>query len=207
MLPLRIESQYFGSIKYIKQIIQSNDVVIDVHEPFKKMSNRNRTKIVSAQGPLLLTVPMQEGRDQKKSMKDVQICYQHNWPIKHLKAISSCYKRSPFFEYYEPSLQDLLLKKHQYLVDLNMSLIQWLEKVTKTSFNISKTKELIPFLDSNYNDVRDLSNLNNTTQNLVNQVYPQVFMDKIDFIPNASILDLLFCMGPTSIIYLKDSDL
>jgi len=207
MLPLRIESQYFGSIKYIKQIIQSNDVVIDVHEPFKKMSNRNRTKIVSAQGPLLLTVPMQEGRDQKKSMKDVQICYQHNWPIKHLKAISSCYKRSPFFEYYEPSLQDLLLKKHQYLVDLNMSLIQWLEKVTKTSFNISKTNELIPFLDSNYNDVRDLSNLNNTTQNLVNQVYPQVFMDKIDFIPNASILDLLFCMGPTSIIYLKDSDL
>jgi len=207
MLPLRIESQYFGSIKYIKQIIQSNDVVIDVHEPFKKMSNRNRTKIVSAQGPLLLTVPMQEGRDQKKSMKDVQICYQHNWPIKHLKAISSCYKRSPFFEYYEPSLQDLLLKKHQYLVDLNMSLIQWLEKVTKTSFNISKTKELIPFLDSNYKDVRDLSNLNNTTQNLVNQVYPQVFMDKIDFIPNASILDLLFCMGPTSIIYLKDSDL
>jgi len=207
MLPLRIESQYFGSIKYIKQIIQSNDVVIDVHEPFKKMSNRNRTKIVSAQGPLLLTVPMQEGRDQKKSMKDVQICYQHNWQIKHLKAISSCYKRSPFFEYYEPSLQDLLLKKHQYLVDLNMSLIQWLEKVTKTSFNISKTKELIPFLDSNYKDVRDLSNLNNTTQNLVNQVYPQVFMDKIDFIPNASILDLLFCMGPTSIIYLKDSDL
>jgi len=207
MLPLRIESQYFGSIKYIKQIIQSNDVVIDVHEPFKKMSNRNRTKIVSAQGPLLLTVPMQEGRDQKKSMKDVQICYQHNWPIKHLKAISSCYKRSPFFEYYEPSLQDLLLKKHQYLVDLNMSLIQWLEKVTKTSFNISKTNEHIPFLDSNYKDVRDLSNLNNTTQNLVNQVYPQVFMDKIDFIPNASILDLLFCMGPTSIIYLKDSDL
>jgi hypothetical protein len=207
MLPLRIESQYFGSIKYIKQIIQSNDVVIDVHEPFKKMSNRNRTKIVSPQGPLLLTVPMQEGRDQKKSMKDVQICYQHNWPIKHLKAISSCYKRSPFFEYYEPSLQDLLLKKHQYLVDLNMSLIQWLEKVTKTSFNISKTNELIPFLDSNYKDVRDLSNLNNTTQNLVNQVYPQVFMDKIDFIPNASILDLLFCMGPTSIIYLKDSDL
>jgi len=207
MLPLRIESQYFGSIKYIKQIIQSNDVVIDVHEPFKKMSNRNRTKIVSAQGPLLLTVPMQEGRDQKKSMKDVQICYQHNWQIKHLKAISSCYKRSPFFEYYEPSLQDLLLKKHQYLVDLNMSLIQWLEKVTKTSFNISKTKELIPFLDSNYKDVRDLSNLNNTTQNLVNQVYPQVFIDKIDFIPNASILDLLFCMGPTSIIYLKDSDL
>jgi hypothetical protein len=207
MLPFRIESQYFGSISYIKQIVQSNNVVIDVHEPFKKMSNRNRTMIVSAQGPLLLTVPLQEGRDQKKSMKDVQICYKQNWTIKHLKAISSCYKRSPFFEYYEPSLQALLLKKHQYLVDLNMSLVQWLEKQLKMSFNISQTNEFIPFLDPNYKDVRDLSNLDSTTQNLVNQVYPQVFMDKIDFISNASILDLLFCMGPTSIIYLKDSDL
>lgn len=185
----------------------SNDVVIDIHEPFKKMSNRNRTMIVSAQGPLLLTVPLQEGRDQKKTMKDVEISYQQNWPSKHLKAISSCYKRSPFFEYYEPSLHDLLHTKHQYLVDLNMSLIHWVEKVLKTSFNISKTVALYPFLDPNFIDVRDNSNTNYLTQNLVNQAYPQVFMDKIDFIPNASILDLIFCVGPTSNIYLKYSDL
>ena len=207
MQPLRIESQYFGSIGYIKQLVKANEVLIDVHEPFKKMGNRNRTSIVTAHGPLLLTVPLQDGRDQKKDMKDVEICYQQNWQIKHLKAIGSSYKRSPFFEYYEPALQDLLLTKHQYLVDLNMSLLNWLEKVLKTQFNISKTIELIPFLDPNFIDVRDTSNTNKPSQNIVNQVYPQVFMDKIDFIPNASILDLLFCMGPASNIYLKDSSL
>lgn len=207
MQPVRIESQYFGSIEYIKQLVKANDVLIDVHEPFKKMGNRNRTKIVSAQGPLLLTVPLQEGRDQKKTMKDVEISYQQNWPSKHVKAISSCYKRSPFFEYYEPSLNDLLHIKHQYLVDLNMSLLNWLEKVLKIGFNISKTNDLIPYLDPTVIDVRDISNANYPSQNIVNQVYPQVFMDKIDFIPNASILDLLFCMGPASNIYLKDSSL
>ena len=171
------------------------------------MGNRNRTKIVSAQGPLLLTVPLQDGRDQKKTMKDVEISYQQNWPSKHVKAISSCYKRSPFFEYYEPSLNDLLHIKHQYLVDLNMSLLNWLEKVLKIGFNISKTNDLISYLDPTVIDVRDRSNANYPSQNIVNQVYPQVFMDKIDFIPNASILDLLFCMGPASNIYLKDSSL
>ena len=207
MLPLRIESQYFGSIDYIKQLVNANEVLIDIHEPFKKMSNRNRTSIVSALGPLLLTVPLQNGRDQKKTMKEVEICYQQNWPSKHLKAISSCYKRSPFFEYYEPGLHDLLNTKHQYLIDLNMSLLNWIEKRLKTQFNISKTNELLPFLDPNVNDIRDHSNSKNATQNIVNQVYPQVFMDKIDFIPNASILDLLFCMGPAANIYLKDSSL
>lgn len=207
MLPLRIESQYFGSIDYIKQLVNANEVLIDIHEPFKKMSNRNRTSIVSALGPLLLTVPLQNGRDQKKTMKEVEICYQQNWPSKHLKAISSCYKRSPFFDYYEPGLHDLLNTKHQYLIDLNMSLLNWIEKRLKTQFNISKTNELLPFLDPNVNDIRDHSNSKNATQNIVNQVYPQVFMDKIDFIPNASILDLLFCMGPAANIYLKDSSL
>ncbi len=207
MQPLRIESQYFGSVDYIKQLVKANDVVIDIHEPFKKMGNRNRTSIVSANGPLLLTVPLQDGRDQKKAIKDVEICNQQNWQIKHLKAITSCYKRSPFFEYYESGLHDLLHTKHRYLVDLNMCLIHWLEKVLKTQFNISKTIELIPFLDPNFIDVRDNSNTNNPSQNIVNQVYPQVFMDKIDFVPNASMLDLLFCMGPASNIYLKDSGL
>jgi hypothetical protein len=207
MQPLRIESQYFGSINYVKQFVKANEVVIDIHEPFKKMSNRNRTTIVSAHGPLLLTVPIQNGRDQKKQMKDIQICYQQNWQSKHLKAIRTCYKRSPFYDYYDPSLYELLNNQHQYLVELNVTLINWLEKVLKTRFNISKTMDIIPYADPNFRDVRDKFNTHESAQNIVNQVYPQVFMDKIDFIPNASILDLLFCMGPLSNIYLKDSDL
>jgi len=143
MHTLRIESQYFGSIHYIKQIALANATVIDIHEPFKKMSYRNRTTIISAQGPLLLTVPLQAGRDQKSPMQDVKICYGQNWPNKHIKALSSCYKRSPFYEYYEDSLSQLLNNKHIYLVDLNMSIISWLSKVLKRDFNISKTNEII----------------------------------------------------------------
>ena len=207
MLPLRIESQYFGSVQFIKQIASANSVVIDIHEPFKKMSYRNRTSIVSAQGPLLLTVPIQNGRDQKVPIYEVKISYNENWPSKHLKALSSCYKRSPFFEYYEDELSQLLHKEYPYLLDLNMHTIEWLSKVLKTEFNISKTTEATSYLDPNFKDVRDTSNASNLSQNIANQAYPQVFSDKIEFIPNASILDLLFCMGPSANIYLKDKHL
>ena len=207
MTPLRIESQYFGSIQYIKQIALATDTVIDVHEPFKKMSYRNRTSVISAQGPLLLTVPLQAGRDQKTPMNEVKICYQQNWPIKHMKALTSCYRRSPFFEYYEEGVSQLLKKEHMYLIDLNMSIISWLEKVLKTKFNISKSSVVIPYLDANFMDARDRSNATLTSQNIVNEPYPQVFSDKIDFLPNCSILDLLFCMGPSANIYLKDKRL
>ena len=207
MLPLRIESQYFGSVQYIKQIATANSAVIDIHEPFKKMSYRNRTTIVSAQGPLLLTVPLQNGRDQKLPIHEVKISYPENWPSKHIKALSSCYKRSPFFEYYEDELSRLLKTEYPYLLDLNMQIVEWLSKVLKTEFNISKTTEATSYLDPSFIDVRDTSNTPNLSQNIANQVYPQVFSDKIEFIPNASILDLLFCMGPSANIYLKDKHL
>lgn len=207
MLPLRIESQYFGSVQYIKQIATANSAVIDIHEPFKKMSYRNRTTIVSAQGPLLLTVPLQNGRDQKLPIHEVKISYSENWPSKHIKAFSSCYKRSPFFEYYEDGLNRLLNTEYPYLLDLNMHIVEWLSKVLKTQFNISKTTEATSYLDPNFIDVRDTSNTSKLSQNIANQVYPQVFSDKIKFIPNASILDLLFCMGPSANIYLKDKHL
>ena len=207
MLPLRIESQYFGSIQYIKQIALARDTMIDVHEPFKKMSYRNRTSIVSAHGPLLLTVPLLAGRDQKTSMNEVKICYQQNWPSKHMKALTSCYKRSPFFEYYEEALSELLFTEYSYLVDLNMRIISWLSKVLKTDFNVLQTTSKLNYLDPNYSDVRDTSNLLSSIQSTANQYYPQVFMDKQPFIHNASILDLLFCMGPASNIYLKDNTL
>jgi hypothetical protein len=88
-----------------------------------------------------------------------------------------------------------------------MSIIGWLEKVLKTNFNISKSTAVIPFLDPQFTDVRDSSNNPNAALDIANQVYPQVFSDKIDFIPNCSILDLLFCMGPSANIYLKDNRL
>ncbi len=207
MQPLRIESQYFGSIHYIQQIARANAAVIDIHEPFKKMSYRNRTTIISAQGPLLLTVPLQAGRDQKSPMQDVKICYRQNWPNKHMKTLASCYRRSPFYEYYEDALSQLLNNKPIYLVELNMRIISWLSTVLKNEFNISKTNETLAFVDPHFIDVRDSSNSIATIQNVAYQDYPQVFMDKQPFIPNASILDLLFCMGSTSNIYLKDSTL
>jgi len=207
MLPLRIESQYFGSIQYIKQIALASDTIIDVHEPFKKMSFRNRTTIASANGPLLLSVPLQSGRDQKTPMNEVKICYGQNWPNKHMKALTSCYKRSPFFEYYEEGVSQILNKRQPYLIDLNMSISFWLEKVLKTNFNISKSTAEIPYLDPYFIEARDSSTNPKAALHIANQVYPQVFSDKIEFLPNCSILDLLFCMGPSANIYLKDSTL
>jgi hypothetical protein len=88
-----------------------------------------------------------------------------------------------------------------------MSTLSWLCKVLKIQFNISKTTEAIPYFDPNFKEGRDASTVSYLSQNIANQVYPQVFADKIEFFPNASILDLLFCMGPLANIYLKDNTL
>lgn len=95
MLPLRIESQYFGSIQYIKQLASAKMWSLIYMNHLKNELSQSNLYCECA-GATLLTVPLQNGRDQKLPIYEVKISYSENWPSKHLKAISSCYKRSPF---------------------------------------------------------------------------------------------------------------
>ena len=94
------------------------------------------------------------------------------------------------------------------LIELNQLDSFFQEKpFTAINVTIPYKSAVIPFLDPQFIDVRDSSNSPNAALDIANQVYPQVFSDKIEFLPNCSILDLLFCIGPSANIYLKDSTL
>ena len=183
------ELQYFGTISYIKTIQEAQSVSFDENELFSKMSFKNRTIIASAQGPLNLTIPILGGRDQKNKLKDISIDYSTQWQYQHLKSIKSCYKRAPFFDYYEDSLSILLETKKENLFDFLFNVQGWVKDQFKNNWSISElhTNDSIeifrdPYLPKNY-----------TTYTSIR--YQQVFEEQIGFLNNLSVLDILFCCG------------
>ncbi len=155
---------------------------------YQKQSNLNRCKIAGVNGVLTLSVPLIGGREQKALLKDVQIDNTQKWPLQHLRTLQSCYGKAPFFDYYFPVIEVLLLQNHQYLTELNntilQQLIRWLQwKGTVEWSDAFQKKEDI------------------TTP--LQQPYVQVFADRHPFQPNLSILDLLFCTGPQAVGYLR----
>ncbi len=90
-----------------------------------KMSFRNRCIILGAGGPVTLSIPLEEGRSQRRLTKDVRIANRYPWQSQQWKTIMSCYNRSPWFEFYRDELEALFQKQVDFLVDWNLACWEW----------------------------------------------------------------------------------
>ena len=88
---------YFPPVSYVAALLQSNSIVVEQYETFPKQTYRNRTVIATANGLLSLTVPVVRTNGNHTYTKDMAICYNENWPLKHWRAIESAYNASPYF--------------------------------------------------------------------------------------------------------------
>jgi hypothetical protein len=204
--------QYFGNVNYYFELINSNYYEFNEYDNYQKMSFRNRCRILGANGPIDLSIPVVGGRELKSQMKDVKICYKEDWRGRHFKTLVSCYNRSPWFEYYRPLFEDLYELKSEYLVDWDMechNLTLNLLKINNLkNYNISAIQgEIQSSGQENRIDLRNkyLSRMPNPF-NISIKPYPQVFSDRYGFVPDLSILDLIFCEGSNAFEVLRSSD-
>ncbi|MCX6331730.1 MAG: WbqC family protein [Bacteroidetes bacterium] len=188
---LNIDIQYFGSISFVKTLLEQDQVYFDLEAPFTKMSFKNRMVITSSQGPLHLSIPIIGGRTQKTPIKDILIANNAPWQEQHLKALITNYNRSPYFEYYEQDVCDLYLKPKEKLVDFLLDCHVWLQSQLKAKWVILPSPIDIGFANKYF----DTNLPKNYNQHQGLPSYQQVFSDKVGFVPNVSILDMLFCCG------------
>lgn len=185
----------FPNICWWSLVQNANQVVLDIGEHFEKMSYRNKYYITGANGLITLSVPLAEGRGQRRAMKDVRICNKDRWQVQHWRTLVSVYKRAPYFEHYEPSLAPLFEQSFDRLVDFNQASIEWLQ--AQLSINI-KSETAIEYVRE-YPDAIDLRKNFKPGQEklaLSESEYYQMFSEKNGFYPNLSMLDLLFSEGP-----------
>lgn len=200
---LLIENQYLAPVSFYLTLERSSNIVFEQFEVYQKRSFRNRCIIAGANGPISLSIPLHEGREQKRFIRDIRIANQYGWQDQHWKTIVSSYNRSPWFEYYKSSLEKFYVKRFEFLFDWNLALFEW----TIQKLEMDKVAELTDHFEKEYDDHEwlDLRNklLPNNYQNFKVPNYSQVFMDRSGFLPNLSILDLLFCEGKNSQRILK----
>lgn len=187
--------QYFPPVIFYKTSFEVSHIVFDQYEHYQKMSFRNRTMIAGANGIIILSVPLEQGRDQKRIMKDVRIANREKWQSLHWKSIQSAYNRSPWFEYYQDELSGLYQKRFEFLVDWNQACFEWSIQKTGLNLGFSLSDSYRPEYDpEQYMDRRNRILPKNYSQ-FGTIKYRQVFEEKLGFLPNLSILDLLFCEG------------
>ena len=192
---------YFSPISQYSEIINTDEVIFEVHDNFQKQSFRNRCYIFNTNGKQLLNIPVKHpNSSSRKQTKDALVENATHWQDQHFKSLKTAYRNSPFFEFYVDDLAHIFEKKYTYLQDINIDTFLFVSEALQISSNFKKTSSYTEVLESN--DFRNLAAIKTQPKNLV-EPYIQIFDDKHGFLPNLSILDLLFMEGPNAISFLE----
>ena len=194
-----LEPTYFPPISHWK-FIKSADLLWSINSRYNKQTLTNRTYIDSANGELMLTVPIKHsGKNQPRVFSDIKLDLSSDWKKNHFKSIKICYQSSPFYEFYEDDIISFFNLDFENLYDLNFKSIKmvcnWLKiKMPEDIYN-QKNK-----YDYKIQDLNHMSNCKRTSY-LRQKKYNQTFETKNGFINDLSVIDLIFNCGPNSIDY------
>ena len=195
----------FPNMAHVSIMLQTNMLYFEAHDNYVKQTYRNRYEIYSPNGKLSLTVPVTYTQKQRQLYKDVRIANKENWQQNHLKSLRTAYNMSPFFEFYEDDLLPLFRKNFDFIFDFNLQCLEVLCDCLQIDLDFKFTENF----ELNPGVINDFRILANPKSNLLASFkpYTQVFSDKHGFIPNLSVLDLLFNEGPNALTYLENQSI
>lgn len=191
-----LSTSFFPNIYYCNLLQSHNQILIDLGEHFIKQSHRNRTYVLGPNGVQKLIVPLQKWNNHTP-VKDVRITYTENWQKQHWKTLESCYRSSPYFEYYEDDFKKLFLSsKFEYLKELNGEILNFILH----KLNLSP---VISYSDKYISDAEEKLDFRNkipgfSSGSTTFKPYTQVFGNS-GFVNNLSFIDLICNEGPNAI--------
>ena len=199
-----LSTTYFGPVQWYQKLHRAEYVQIERWESFQKQTYRNRCIIATTNGPQALTVPI-ERQFTINCIKDIRISDHGNWRHLHWNALQSAYGESPFFDYYQDDIRPFFEQRWDYLLDFNEAIREKMCELLDIQPKVDYSKKFTVYsLSSCVPDYRMVIRPKNPEPDpdFTPKRYYQVYEQKHGFLPNLSILDLLFNMGPESIFYL-----
>ena len=201
---------YLAPVSHYSAYYRADEVRLEVNDHFTKQTLRNRCLIDSPSGALPLTIPVCK-TEGKTLMRDVRISDHGNWRHRHWVALESSYRQSPFFEYYADDFAPFYEKKWEFLADFNEELMALVASLLDIGKPVTRT--------TTYEGARSKGQGAGEYRRAVqsscplplapcpstqdgSREYYQVFASRHGFLPDLSIVDLLFNQGPEGVLWL-----
>jgi hypothetical protein len=178
---------YFPNTIYLKTLCESNDAVLDMGENYVKQTFRNRCCILTANGKQDLSIPVIRPNGNKTFTKDILVSEELGWRRDHWRCLLANYAASSYFDHYEKEIYDLIFQKTENLIEFNEKCFEFIANALDLKIAWEKSSVYVEEAEIDYRNFSFRSN---------SQAYQQVLFSSPDFVPNLSILDSLFNLGP-----------
>lgn len=201
-MSILLQPSFFGPIIQYVAMVRDSELVFERFDNFQKQTYRNRCYIYGANGRQLLSVPVKHSKsDGRQKTKDVKIDNSFPWQRNFIRSLEASYRSSPYFEFFEDELMVVMNKHHNYLIDLNLEA----HSVIRDCLQLEHIVQFTNDYEHHPEDTHDYRYLVDAKkENSYDfEPYIQVFSSKYGFLPNLSILDLLFNEGTNALQYLE----
>lgn len=207
---------YLPPVQWFAHFAAERHALIEQHEHYLKQTYRNRCIIAGPDGPVDLSIPLEKASSHAE-IRDLRISDHGHWRHHHWNAIRSAYGHSPFFEYYADDFAPFYERPAGFLLDFNEALIALTAQLLDIDTTWERTSEFIALPDPKRSEAQpheaveasaDLRALISPRRPYTDDSafaplpYYQVFQQRLGFLPNLSIIDLLFNMGPEGLLVL-----
>ena len=200
-----LELQFLPCLEYFARILQYDTLRLEACENLPRRSPRNRCRVLTANKVDTLTVPLLESR-RGLPIRDVKIDYDQPWARRHWGCLQSAYGKSPYFEYYAADFQAVYQRTPVFLFDFNVELLTLCLRFLGIKRKIMYTLSYQTDVKKSIFDARlSINPPKNTEISSFYQNIPYYQTFGNDFVPNLSIIDLLFNAGPESPLILRQS--
>ena len=189
---LRASLPYFGSVALWRAATARGGFRFRENEHYQRRSQRNRAVIASARGPQLLSLPLLAGKHERCPVREVRLSYAEDWPRRHFLTLRSAYGRAPLWPEVAGELEDLYARRPRHLWEWNLGCVEWVRSWISPKLVLATADDWLPEVDAKPAcAIPDESDL---------PPYPQVFSDRLGFLPDLCVVDLLLCRGPAAAV-------
>lgn len=195
-----VHTAWLPPVSYMATVVRSEKVVVEGWETYPKQTMRNHCLVYGPNGRQKLTIPVTRPGGNHTRTREVLISDHEPWQRTHWRSIETAYSNSPFFLFYSDEIRALFEKPERFLLDYNTKCLVSLLKILNLKIEISHTEAFGNHLEA----IPDLKN--HSIHFPKPEIFPryiQTFEPVHGFLPNLSILDAIFNLGPGTLSYLN----
>ncbi len=219
------QPHYLPWLGYLDKLAKADVFVVMDDLQFEAQNFQNRQRVKLAAGPHWLTVPLvhaeQTARIVDRKIDNTGRGGRHHWQHRHWRTLEVHYGRAPHFAQFAPALEDVYVRRWDYLVELDLHMLElarnWLRitrpivRASSLGLRGAKTERIISMCEAvgaktyltgrggstGYLDTDALARAGISViwQRFHHPQYPQRY-GGLGFASHLAFLDLLFNCGP-----------
>jgi hypothetical protein len=133
---------------FIERWLRADHLVILDDAQFLKRGWHHRDRLILNNTEAWFGIPVQQKGSFKKKINEIKIVSDPTWKHKLLKSIRFSYQKYSGFKVYFPYFEEIIVKDHKLLVDINMEFLNLLARLFKIKTPISYSSQIPSHLNS-----------------------------------------------------------